>query len=215
MLRMTLATTAALTLVVAGCGDGDGTIDEIATLGAEVSGDDLGETVDSAGSDDEPELTFEEAQLEFAACMRETIPDWPDPDPDAQGGRLGFGPEALQELGIDPGSDDFRVALESCQENLRGVVGGGPERTAEEQAEIEDQLLSLLACVRGIPGFEDIPDPDFDGGAGFGLRQLVEAGDLDGEQLRAAMQQCQEDLGLQDLRGPGGDRPAGAAAEDQ
>ena len=54
-----------------------------------------------------------------------TIQLTPDPDPDAQGGRLGFAPEALQELGIDPGGDDFQVALDSCQENLRGVVGGG------------------------------------------------------------------------------------------
>jgi hypothetical protein len=190
--------------------DGADTESQIATLddGGGASGDDaLAATTTTAP---EEEITFEEAQLAFAVCMRETYPEWPDPDPDAQGGRLGFDRGALEELGIDFQDADFRDLIQQCQgDNFQGVAGAGNDLSAEEQAELEDNLLALFACVREQPGYEDIPDPDFSGGeGGFGLRELFQSGEVDPQEFRTVMQDCQTSLGIEGGGGlRGGGRP--------
>lgn len=156
------------------------------------------------------DMTIEDAELAFAACMRETYPEWPDPRPDG-----GFGGrEAIEALGIDPRDDGFVEALDGCRSALQGAVGGN-SLTPEEQAEQQDQVLALFACVREQPGFEDLPDPDFSQGAGrgFGLIQLFQSGAINPEEFRAAIEQCAASLGVElrggPRRGPGGSRQAG------
>lgn len=156
------------------------------------------------------EMTIEDAELAFAACMRETYPEWPDPRPDG-----GFGGrEAIEALGIDPRDDGFVEALDGCRSALQGAVGGN-SLTPEEQAEQQDQVLALFACVREQPGFEDLPDPDFSQGVGrgFGLIQLFQSGAINPEEFRAAIDQCAASLGVElrggPRRGPGGGRQAG------
>jgi hypothetical protein len=163
----------------------------------------------SAATVTDGELTFEEAQLSFAACMRDTYPEWPDPDVDAQGGRLGFSPDTLEELGVDADDDDFRDRMRECQDaSFQGVARPDRGLTDEQRAELEDDLLALFACVRETPGYEEIPDPDFSGGApGFGLRELFEEGGVDPGEFRDLMQECQSELGIEGVGGPGGRGP--------
>ena len=156
------------------------------------------------------EMTIEDAELAFAACMRETYPQWPDPQPDG-----GFGGrEAIEALGIDPRDDSFAEALDGCRSALQRAVGGN-SLTPEEQAEQQDQVLALFACVREQPGFEDLPDPDFSQGAGrgFGLIQLFQSGAINPEEFRAAIDHCATSLGVElrggPRRGAGGGRQAG------
>ncbi len=201
----------AVALLVAACSGSSSSENEttqLATLsddGVAASGDDALAATSTTEVDDEVDI--EEAMLDFAACMRETYPDWPDPDPDQAGGRF-FSPETLEAAGVDFRSEEFRDVRQACEgENLQGVAGAGQERTPEEQAELEDNLLALFVCVREVPGFEDLPDPDFGGdGQGFGIRQLFEGGELDPAEFRNAMQECQTQLGIEGLGGPGGGR---------
>ena len=207
MTRRLLLSLLPFVVFAAACSDsGDGSDPEtqIVTLGeaAGASGDDaLAATTTTAVED---EKTFEEAQLDFAACIRETYPAWPDPDPDAQG--FGFNREVLEEIGVDFQDQEFRDLLQACQgTSFEGTAGQGQDRTAEEQAELEDNLLALFACMREVPGYEDIPDPDFGNGQqGFGLRELFEGGGIDPQEFRTVMQDCSTDLGIEG--GPGAGR---------
>ncbi len=147
------------------------------------------------------EMTIEEAQLEFAACMRETYPQWPDPSPEG-----GFGGRAaLEELGIDPQDGAFADVLDQCRSVLQGVVGV-TALSPEEQAERQDTVLAVFACVREQPGFENVPDPNFEAGAGrgFGMRELFQSGEIDPQAFASAIQQCATDQGLEGQAGPGG-----------
>ncbi len=197
------------------------TIDELATGDGATA---VGAAAD-AGVDDE--RTFEDAQLDFSACMRDSgYPEWPDPDPNAEGGP--FGGVDVQALGIDFNDDAFRTVLDTCREELQGVVGDRQELDPEQQAERQDQTLALFACIRTNPGWEDLPDPDLTGGAGGGgdgIRALFQSGDYDIDEFRTLSQQCQTELGIEGGgfgggqggggqgggRGPGGDPADGAA----
>ncbi|HCB37359.1 MAG TPA: hypothetical protein DEP66_03955 [Acidimicrobiaceae bacterium] len=154
------------------------------------------------------EITFEEAQLNFAACMRLEYPDWPDPDPDEGG----FGRQAVEASGIDFRSDEFRQAVDGCRVELEGLAGVGGDLTPEEEAERDDRLLALFACVRETPGFENLPDVDLSGnGSGFDLRALFGSGEFDPQTFRQRMQDCQAELGVEGAeRGFGGRRGQGA-----
>ncbi|MDG2114414.1 MAG: hypothetical protein P8N02_17595 [Actinomycetota bacterium] len=212
MTRRLLLPLFVLALFAAACSGSDDGADsesQIATLddGGGASGDDaLAATTTTLP---EEEVTFEEALLSFAVCMRETYPEWPDPDPDAPDGRR-FDREVLQDLGIDFQDQGFRDLLQQCQgDNFQGVAGTADDLSPEEQAELEDNLLALFACVREEPGYEDIPDPDFSGGeGGFGLRELFESNDIDPQEFRTVMQDCQTSLGIEGGGGlRGGGRP--------
>lgn len=161
-------------------------------------------------TDDPPDaLSFEDAQLAFAECMRGDYPQWPDPATGPDGQIMRISPETLSDMGIDIGDADLRDRLDACRADaFEGVTRPGGGLTDEQQAELEDNLLALFACVRETPGFEDLPDPDLtEGAGGFGLRSLVEDGSLDPVEFRSLIQQCQEQLGLEQLgpsgRGPG------------
>ena len=215
--RLVLLGAAALLLTACGGGsssaeDDDAGIASLETTAADEQAADTDVTVaaDGDGADEEEELTFEEAQLEFSRCMRDNgYPDWPDPDPNAEAGRA-FGNVDFESLGIDPRSDEFRSASQACREVFDGIAGGRADLSPEQQAELEDNLLAMFACVRENPGWEDLPDPDFSaGGRGFGLGDLFQSGDIDPAEFRDLIQQCQQDLGIDGLGGGPGGRPAG------
>ncbi len=200
----------AMALLGAACSSADGGADEttteLATLQTDTGGASGDDALAASTTSTEPdaEVDLEEALLAFAACMRETYPNWPDPDLSDGVGRF-FDPQALQDAGVDLTGDGFREARQTCEEeNLQGVAGQTPERTPEEQAELEDNLLALFACARETPGFEDLPDPDVSGGQGFGLRELFQDGRFDPVEFRDVMQACQTDLGIEGPGRPGG-----------
>ena len=176
------------------------TLAETAASGAS-SSDGESRTATTAEAAASEEMTIEEARLGFAACMRETYPQWPDPSPEG-----GFGGrEALEELGIDPQDGEFPDVLDECRSVLQGVVGV-TALSPEEQAERQDTVLAVFACVREQPGFEGVPDPNFDAGAGrgFGMRELFGSGEIDPQTFASAIQQCATDQGLRGQPGPGG-----------
>ena len=206
-----LVLTAIFVLAACSGGDDEATDVGLATLAA--STDDATETASAdavdVGTEDtstaEEERTIEDAQLDFAQCVRETgFPDFPDPAADAQGGR-GFDPAQLQELGIDVQDEDFRAALDECRTEFDGVAGGRQDLDPEQQAELQDQALALFACVRENPGWEDLPDIEIGAGPGA-LRDLFTSGELDVEEFRTLSQECQTELGIEGGIGgaPGG-----------
>jgi hypothetical protein len=62
--------------------------------------------------DSEEQARFEEAMLDYAACMREHGVDFPDPQ--MNGGLVRIGE------GIDPDDPDFAAADEACRDELPG-----------------------------------------------------------------------------------------------
>ncbi|MDG2262556.1 MAG: hypothetical protein P8N50_09485 [Actinomycetota bacterium] len=207
------------TLVLAACGGGgEETSDsgDIATLETntptEQAADSDVTTAEAAA--DEEEITFEDAQLAFSQCMRDNgFPQWPDPDPNSeQDVRGGFGNVDLDALGIDRSAEGFRSTIDVCRENFEGVAGGRQDLDPEQQAELEDNVLALFACVRGNAGWEDLPDPDFSG-EGLGLRELFQSGDVNPQELRPLLQACQQELGIEGFggNGRGGARPPAPA----
>ncbi len=179
--------------------DADGVSGEIRTLDStatEVAAG-VGDAAADVASDDTPDeqRTFEDAQLEFAVCIRDSgFPEWPDPDPNAEAGP--FRGQDLEGLGVDLDDPEFRQALDACRSVFEGVAGGRGDLDPEQQAEREDQALALFACIRQNPGWEDIPDPDFSGQGG-GLRELFINGDLDVDEFRTLAQECQAELGFE------------------
>ena len=78
----------------------------------------------SSASGGEGQASNEEAQLEFAECMREHGVDMPDPQFDGKGKvamKIGKG-------GLDPNSPAFEEASESCRKEVPGgpMIGGPP-----------------------------------------------------------------------------------------
>lgn len=167
-----IAAVAALTVVLSSCGD-DSTeaTGQVASLGStteSASGDGTTDTVAPADT--------QEALLAFAACMRDNGVDMADPTFDAEGNPAGglFGPDS----GIEPGSEDFRVAQEACGELLEGVTfGGGPGgQGALDVDAVQQSMNEFTSCLRdeglevddinfanGAPGGGGGP-----GGGGFG-----------------------------------------------
>lgn len=182
-----------LPIVIVSCGSGSADRDaSIASLSGDVASAKEQTDKNETSSSIVGTVSIEDAQLNFAACMREEYPAWPDPDPST--GR-GYEPGTFAELGIDLQGDDVQALVEVCSGELRGVVSQRLGASPEERAETEDGLLDLFACVRESPGFEDLPDPEFSNGAGgFGaLRNRFANGEFDPAAFRIAAQKCSED----------------------
>jgi hypothetical protein len=164
----------------------------LVALGACSGGDDGSEvaSVDGGGeaaSESEGEGTAaepasEEEVLDYFECLRSNGVDIEDPTFDAEGNI------DLGDSGLDPGDVD-REALQGAQDvcgEFPQVAGG---MTSADQSELEDGMVELAECMRdqGI----DMPDPDFDGGAGSIF------GDIDTEdpEFQAAFDECRDTLG--------------------
>ena len=136
------------------------------------------------------EISFEDAQLNMAACIRGQYPSWPDPDPSIPSG---YNPQDFTALGIDLQGSEFQEVLANCQaKELQGVVGQRQGLSLEEQAEQEEGILDLFACVREAPGFEELPDPSFSGNGLAAMRRIFGNGSFDLTEFQIEAQRCSE-----------------------
>ena len=141
-------------------------------------------------SEDAGDTSMEDAGLAYAQCMRDNGVDMPDPESDADGGRVQM---RLPE-GVDPESDAFQRAEEECRPLMEGAVQDRiDDLTPEERERIEQQMLDLAACMRE-EGY-DMPDPQIGGG---GIRIGGPDSDVDPQdpRFREAMEACQDELDL-------------------
>ena len=112
------------------------------------------------------EAKREQAQLQFARCMRSHGVDIPDPKPGADGGpgnvRIG-GPGANA-----PSPQVFQAADRACRKYLQAVA---PKLSPAQAAELRDQALKFARCMRshGI----DMPDPQVATGGGVRITMRV------------------------------------------
>lgn len=158
-----------LLLVLAACGGSDD------SGVADASGS--GGTATTATTTTASEVDSEQAQLDFAQCMREQGLDFPDPQPD-ENGDLQFQPP---EDGLDD-PDAFQDAAQECAEFLEGAQG---ELSEEDQSEFQDAQLEFAQCMRdeGV----DVPDPEQGQGPGQGLGDI----DTDDPAVQEALDECQ------------------------
>jgi hypothetical protein len=112
------------------------------------------------------EKSFEDAMVEYAACMREHGVDMPDPQFETSGdggNAVTFGVPAGAAPGAG-GPDDtaFKDAAEACAPILESVKREMPKLSPEEEAKMRDNALAFAQCMRehGI----DMPDPQFESG---------------------------------------------------
>jgi hypothetical protein len=158
-----------LMLLLAACGGSEG------PGVAEASGSGGGGTTATTTAASEEDA--EQAQLDFARCMREQGLDFPDPRPDEDGG-LRFQPPAG---GLDD-PEAFQDAARECREFLAGAQ---PNLSEEDRSEFQDAQLEFARCMRdeGI----DVPDPQQGEGPGQGLGEI----DTDDPAVLAALEECQ------------------------
>ncbi len=175
-----LAVVAALAVLLAACGGGDG--DSAETAGV-ASVDDLNEAttdaVDAAEDETEAEVSEDDAEeivLAMSQCMRDNgWDDFPDPVPDGNGG---FGLRAaILSSGIDFQNPDFREQLEVCQAESGADQLGTSARNNNREA-LEEGLLVYTDCLRA-EGL-DVGDLTFDGGQGAQGGQAQGQGQADG-----------------------------------
>lgn len=143
---------------------------------------------DSDGGDDETEVSFEDAQVEFAQCMRENgVEDFQDPTGEGPGAGGGF-------ADVDTDSPEFEAASEECGSIIEDAI---PEGEALDSPETQDQLLELTQCLRD-KGF-DVPDVQFGSpGSGGPPEGAEEMQDLqDDPEFQDATEQCQDETGFE------------------
>ncbi|MDG2262558.1 MAG: hypothetical protein P8N50_09495 [Actinomycetota bacterium] len=206
------ATTFTICVVAAACGGG-GSAEEtpqIATLETAAPIEQAADPEVTAASTTAPEAeaepepdpveeeakTFEDAALKFAQCMRDDhdYPQWPDPNP---GVRLADLLRIdLEALDIDSEDPDFQEAIADCRVAFQGVTAAEQDFTPEQQASIEDAVINIMACVRELPGYEEIPDPDFTapGGLRGAFAVIFQSGQYDLADTLEAIDQCREEL---------------------
>ncbi|MGZ5331877.1 MAG: hypothetical protein ACXWFH_11365 [Solirubrobacterales bacterium] len=149
---------------------------------------------DSDGGDGETEVSFDDAQVEFAQCMRENgVEDFQDPTGEGPGAGGGF-------ADVDTDSPEFEAASEECGSIIQDAI---PEGEMPDQAEMQDQLLELTQCLRD-KGF-DVPDVQFGSpGSGGPPEGAEEMQDLqDDPEFQDATEQCQDETGFEPPN-PGG-----------
>jgi hypothetical protein len=144
----------------------------------------------------------EEALLAYAQCMRDHGVEMDDPTPDQGGARRFFGGGPG---GPDRFDEEFQVANQSC-----GVIleAARPEIDLAAQQERLENELQMAQCFRDN-GYPEYPDPsvDADGRLQRGGGAFTELGiDRRSEAFLETRLACGEQLGIEDLRGPGSGR---------
>jgi hypothetical protein len=166
------AAIAVLALVASACGSdsGDPGVAQASDGGADSTATATTGTGTTATGD------AEQAQLDFAQCMRDEGLDFEDPRPDANGD-LQFQPPTE---GFDQAA--FQDALEVCQDLLAGAGDVLPDT---DSTEFQDAQLDFARCMRdeGI----DFPDPQPGQGLGAGAGRI----DTDDPATAAAIDVCQ------------------------
>lgn len=158
MLGATLATASLVVLAACGGSSEATDSDQVASLATD---EEAASEADEATGDQQ---SVDEAALEFSQCLRDEGLDVADIGVDANGNI-----DVRSALAnVEPDTEGFREALDSCRDVLEGVGfggRGGPGGLADN-TDIADAMLDFSDCVRS-EGFEDIPDLTLQGrGAG-------------------------------------------------
>ncbi len=176
----TMAIVGFLLLAIAACG-GD---DEGATTTSEgvASLQDQGDGGISTTA--APRLSFEEAALEFTACLRDAGIEVPDVQFGPNGQPL-LDPGSLQ--GLDVGSTEFQSAFAGCLPIIQNAGVLERELDPEQEALVQDRLQEFAQCMRdnGVP---DFPDPDPSSSISFPLSAFA---DFQSEDFQSALEVCQ------------------------
>lgn len=188
-------------------GDDDSDDDGIASVD-DSEGEGASDSSSGSGDGEVSEAEFEDAMLDYAQCMRDNGIDMPDPEFDNGSGRGGMaitgGPGAD---GTGPSKEEFEAAEEKCSPIMEEVRGEMEAPSAEEVAELQDQLIEAAQCMRD-KGY-DMPDPEVssDGGMRIAIGSEDEPGayDFEDPQFQEDMGECNEKAGLDE--GPMG-KPA-------
>ena len=168
-------------LAIAACGSDSGS--EVASL------EDTSAVETEEPTSDQLDADAEEAILAFSQCMRDNgVPEFPDPELDADGNFRVFGGGGPGALGVD--QETIQAAQEECFPLIEGVIQNFVGR---DISELEDTFLEFAECMReqGI----DMPDPDFSQGFGPGAGGRAGIlGDIDPTDpaFQAAAGECQE-----------------------
>jgi hypothetical protein len=130
----------------------------------------------SSASGGEGQASNEEAQLEFAECMREHGVDMPDPKPGQQGvffGATKGGPNGKSRTtnGINPEDPATKKALAACESKMPK----GQKMSPQQEEKFKESALEFAQCMRehGV----NMPDPQFDGQGKVSMK--IEKGGLD------------------------------------
>jgi hypothetical protein len=159
-----------LALSAAGCREGGGSGDEVATAGGKTPEPSASATP-SAGDD-------RDAVLAYSKCMRENgLPDFPDPEMDENG---------QSRLRLPDGYDKSKI--DAAQEVCKKYLPNGGEPPKADPARLE-QLRKYSKCMRenGVPKF---PDPS-DGGLQINGNEV---GDPESPAFKAAEEKCRSIL---------------------
>jgi hypothetical protein len=161
--HLTAILIAALALIAAACGSSSSdTASGVASLEDVAAAEEESATGDSTDTQAAGDGTLEadEAALQFSQCMRDEGLDFPDIGVDAEGN-----PDirdAFQNSGTQPGSPEFREAMDTCGELLDGVSFGGRRAGLADNTELQDALIAYSDCLRD----EGLDVGDFQLGAG-------------------------------------------------
>jgi hypothetical protein len=139
-------------------------------------------------------LSFEEAALQFTACLRNEGLDVPDVQFGPNGQPL-IDPSTIE--GIDIGSPEFTGAFAACLPIIQNAGVLERELDPEQQAIVQDQLQEFSECMR-TNGITDFPDPDPTGLTSFPLSAFT---DFQDEDFQAALEICQRITADIDLGG--------------
>lgn len=195
-------------LLMAACSSSDDSGGGVASL------DDTAAIAGDADATLAEDVDTEQAMMDLAACLRDQGLDIEDPTVDAEGNVEFGGFRSGASDGEPPADrDTMRAAMDSCQEELGGVVlGFGGDDF--DRTELEDTMVEYAACMRDN-GY-DMSDPDFSSTGPGGGGEAGEGGgggpfgaiDRDDPDFVAADAQCSDILsGLP--RVPGGGRGNG------
>lgn len=162
-----------LVLVASACGSDSGSsgVAQASDSGADSTATATGTSTTGLAASDP-----EQAQLDFAQCMRARGLDFEDPRPDANG-NLQF-----QRPTGDFDQAAFQDGLEACQDLLAGAGNVLPDF---DSTEFQDAQLEFAQCMRdeGV----DFPDPEPGQGLGARAAQI----DTNDPTTAAAIEKCQ------------------------
>jgi len=163
--KLPLCAVFALCFIIASCGSDESNPAGIASLATQQDASDEGIAEDSLADSDD--VDSEQAALDFSQCMRDEGLEFPDLAVDANGS-LNLRSVASD---VDPGSEEFQSAMDSCRSLLDGAsFGGGVRAAIAGNVEIQDALVEFSQCVR-VEGYDvgDLtigPAPGAGSGAG-------------------------------------------------
>lgn len=163
-------------LVAVGCSsaEDDSADSGVATLEVEAAGD----AAAAQTEEESPDLSTDDAALEFSSCMRENGVSFPDLAVGADGNIAMR--ESMQAADPGPRTEEFRAAMDVCQPLLESAGFGGGRAALTDNVEIADALVEFSDCVRDA-GY-DVGDLTLDRpGQGGGEPPADGQGGQDGE----------------------------------